>query len=80
MKTRLLIITAFVVMLSGVVLFTIGMSVYFEVHKTEQRLANMAREGSSVPTISYQNVWIWFATSAIPLAASGILFVWRKRN
>ena len=80
MKFRLLIIIALVVVLVGIAILAIGMSIYFEIHETEQRLLDIAKAGSSVPTISYENLWIYFATSAMFLAMSGVLFVWRKRK
>ena len=79
MKITPLTVIAFAVMISGAIIFTIGMDLYFETHETETRLADIARAGSSVPTISYEYLWSYFVTSATFFAISGGLFAWKRK-
>ena len=79
MKTKLLII-GIVSSFIGIVIFLIGVNVFFDIQATEERLASEIKSGSSIPIVNYDNAWVYFETSVVFFAVAGFLLVWRKRK
>ena len=80
MGTRVLLASAFAIMLAGITILAVGINSYFVIQETEQRLAELERARSSVPAISYENLGDYFGTSTVLFVTSGFLFVWRNRK
>lgn len=78
-QTRMLLLVS-VLLLTGTMLFMIGIYVFFEIQATEARLESEITAGSMPPIVTYDNVWKYFGFSAVFFGADVFLLIWRKRK